>query len=244
MINLQSLFFLVLAFEDFACLDEEYGRDAVVYLVFRLAVSHLRCFLQAFNGFVELVDVSVGVAQCSCCRRADHLVVRCGELFKILHRVVPFFKIGVAETGIKVGKVACVGAAVIGSDVEKSGKSCAVSFQSLLILLVGEVVLTLCQSCACLLFSRSRDVSVVANDACHNENYRNNHDRDCLFVLHEDSLFLTEGLVCRALLLIKICHLLYFYFIISCLQSVAKLQILSHILKFMTDFFCFSCQIG
>ena len=57
------------------------------------------------DSLVKLVEVSVGIAKGTLSGRADHLVVLCVILLKILGCLCPFAELGIAESCVEPGEI-------------------------------------------------------------------------------------------------------------------------------------------
>ena len=162
--------------------------------------------------------MSVGVAKGTLCGRTDHHVVATVELLKILCSLVPLAKVGIAKACIEVGKVACVGAAVLVSHAEEARETSLVAVEGFLVLLFSKELLALGEDGACLVGTRSCHISVIHDDACNDHNHCNDTGNDGLLVFCEEGFLGTDSLFryLSAILIFDICH---YYCILFCFQA-------------------------
>ncbi len=81
----------------------------------------------------------------------DHGIVGTVEFLKEIGSLLPLLELCIAKSGIEIGQIASLGAAVLLSEIEEALERGAVAIESLLIVACCEIVLTLGDGCACLL---------------------------------------------------------------------------------------------
>ena len=109
--------------------------------------------------------MSISVTQGSHCSRADHHVVGRRIVLQIAGSLFPFVEVCAAESGIEVSQIASLSSAIVRSDGLETLESGTVAIESLVKLLVCEVILTLGDCSACLVLSWLSIVSLVSQIA-------------------------------------------------------------------------------
>ena len=140
------------------------------------------------DSLVELVEVGVGIAEGTLSGRADHFVVLCVILLKILCSLCPLAELGIAESCIEICEVAGIGAAEFISHLQETCVSCSVAIESLLEKLLLEILLSLGERCACLVLTWSGHILLVNNYTGYYHNYCEYACDDGLLILEEEGL--------------------------------------------------------
>ena len=94
------------------------------------------------DSFVELVQVSIGIAKSTFGSRGNHLVVGTVILLKEFHGSIPLAELSVAEAGIEVGQVTSSSAAIFIGKLSEALEACAVAIESLLEEALSKILLT------------------------------------------------------------------------------------------------------
>ena len=113
LIDLQGLVLLVLSFENLASLEQEVGRLGHAEAVGSLGVGHGGSLLEAVYGLVVVLQVGIDIAEGGHGSGAYHLVVARRVVLDGGGCLLPLLQVSIAESGIEVGQIACLGAAVL-----------------------------------------------------------------------------------------------------------------------------------
>ena len=112
---------------------------------------------------------------CSSCRTYE-CVIFSREILEIVDSILPFSKVRIAKTSIKISQIACIGTAIIACNFDKTCVTCAVTVKGFIKLFGLEIFLSTCKSCACLLLTRPIYKLLIAKETCYNNK---NCEPDC-----------------------------------------------------------------
>ena len=90
------------------------------------------------DSLVELVEVSIYVAESALSRGADHHVALAVELLDVLCCLVPLAEVCIAQACVEVGEIACLGAAVVVGYTQQTRESSSVALEGFLVLVLSE----------------------------------------------------------------------------------------------------------
>ena len=140
------------------------------------------------NSLVQLVQVCIGVTQCTLCCRADHLVALTAELLQCVDSLLPLAEVGLADTDVELSQIASVGRAVVGSHLLETN-------ECLVVLLLVEELLTLSEFGAGLVSAGLEIIVVCENNAYDDSDNGCYTANDGLLVLVEEGFGLSDLLL-------------------------------------------------